>query len=131
LFDDPIRNRFVEDPLHFHRRKWLLIERLLKCAGVALDTQKWLDVGRRRGELLESNGALATQAINVLYGGPSSSFSPPFVLISAPSFVPSSGASSTFASSLYAANPTQSSGRQGQRPGRTPPGREQRTEYKL
>jgi hypothetical protein len=36
------------------------------------------------------------QAINVLYGDPSSSFSPLFFVISAPSFVPSSGASSTF-----------------------------------
>jgi hypothetical protein len=30
LIDDPARNRFAQDPLHFHRRKGRLIEGLLK-----------------------------------------------------------------------------------------------------
>ena len=34
MLDDPLRNQFAQDPLHFHRRKWLLLERLLKLAGV-------------------------------------------------------------------------------------------------
>jgi hypothetical protein len=45
LLDDPQRNRFAKDPLHFHRRKWLLIEKLLKRAAVPVSTQTWLDVG--------------------------------------------------------------------------------------
>ena len=36
LLDDPLRNQFAQDPLHFHRRKCLLIESLLKQAGVTL-----------------------------------------------------------------------------------------------
>ena len=63
LLDDPVRNRFALDPLHFHRRKWLLIERLLKQAGVTLSTQRWLDVGCGRGELLEIAGSHLAQAI--------------------------------------------------------------------
>ena len=63
LLDDPARNRFAEDPLHFHRRKWLLIKRLLNRVGVNVATQRWLDVGCGQGELLELAGrnfALAT-----------------------------------------------------------------------
>ena len=63
LIDDPIRNRFARDPLHFHRRKWLLIDRLLKRAGVTARTQRWLDVGCGRGELLELAGNNFAQAI--------------------------------------------------------------------
>jgi SAM-dependent methyltransferase len=63
LLDDPLRNRFAKDPLHFHRRKWLLIEKLLKRAGVTLSTQRWLDVGCGRGELLELAGSHFAQAI--------------------------------------------------------------------
>jgi SAM-dependent methyltransferase len=62
LLEDPIRNRFAHDPLHFHRRKWLLIERLLKHAGVTMSTQRWLDVGCGRGELLELAGRNFAQA---------------------------------------------------------------------
>jgi ubiquinone/menaquinone biosynthesis C-methylase UbiE len=62
LLDDPLRNRFARDPLHFHRRKWYLIERLLKRAGVAPQTQRWLDVGCGRGELLEIAGGNFAQA---------------------------------------------------------------------
>jgi SAM-dependent methyltransferase len=63
LLDDPLRNRFAKDPLHFHRRKWLLIEKLLKRAGVTLSTQRWLDVGCGRGELLELAGSHFAKAI--------------------------------------------------------------------
>jgi SAM-dependent methyltransferase len=63
LLDDPIRNRFTRDPLHFHRRKWLIIEKLLKSAGVAPSKLRWLDVGCGRGELLELAGANFAQAM--------------------------------------------------------------------
>jgi SAM-dependent methyltransferase len=63
LIDDPIRNRFARDPRHFHWRKSLLIDRLLKRAGVSVRTQRWLDVGCGRGELLELAGGNFAQAI--------------------------------------------------------------------
>ena len=63
LLDDPIRNRFAQDPLHFYRRKWLLLEELLKRAGVTLRTQRWLDIGCGRGELLEIAGSYFAQAV--------------------------------------------------------------------
>jgi SAM-dependent methyltransferase len=56
LLDDPMRNLFAHDPLHFHRRKWLLIRTLLKRFGVAAETQRWLDVGCGQGQLLELAG---------------------------------------------------------------------------
>jgi SAM-dependent methyltransferase len=54
--DDPLRGRFASDPLHFHRRKWLLIQRLLKRAGMDPARSKWLDVGCGQGSLLEVAG---------------------------------------------------------------------------
>ena len=63
LLDDPARNRFAKDPLHFHRRKWLLIQKLLNRAGVNVATQRWLDVGCGRGELLELGGSSFAHAI--------------------------------------------------------------------
>jgi SAM-dependent methyltransferase len=62
LLADPITNRFARDPIHFHRRKWLLIQRLLKSAGVTPETQRWLDVGCGQGELLELAGRNFAQA---------------------------------------------------------------------
>src|SRR5487761_975822 len=56
LLDDPIRKRFAQDPLHFHRRKWLLLQRILRRANVSIAKQRWLDVGCGRGELLELAG---------------------------------------------------------------------------
>lgn len=50
--DDPLRGRFTRDPLHFHRRKWLLIQRLLKRAGMDPARSRWLDVGCGQGQLL-------------------------------------------------------------------------------
>jgi len=52
LLDDPLRNRFARDPLHFHRRKWLLLQSLLQRVGAAPQTLRWLDVGCGQGELL-------------------------------------------------------------------------------
>jgi SAM-dependent methyltransferase len=63
LIDDPVRNRFAQDPLYFHRRKWLLIDRLLKRSGVTARTQRWLDVGCGRGDLLKLAGGNFAQAI--------------------------------------------------------------------
>ena len=57
LLDDPLRNRFAKDPLHFHRRKWLLIEQLLKRIGRKPETLRWLDVGCGQGELLSMAGS--------------------------------------------------------------------------
>jgi SAM-dependent methyltransferase len=57
LLDDPLRSRFTSDPIHFHRRKWILIERLLKRAGVTPEALRWLDVGCGRGELLKLAGS--------------------------------------------------------------------------
>ena len=56
LLDDPLRNRFAGDPLHFHRRKWHVIQRLLQSFGMAPESLRWLDVGCGRGELLELAG---------------------------------------------------------------------------
>lgn len=63
LLDDPVRNRFTRDPLHFHRRKWILIQRLLKRVGVRSESLTWLDVGCGRGELLELAGKYFAEAI--------------------------------------------------------------------
>ena len=62
LLDDSIRNRFTLDPLHFHRRKWLLIDALLKRFGVEAETQRWLDVGCGQGQLLELAGGRFKEA---------------------------------------------------------------------
>jgi SAM-dependent methyltransferase len=62
LLNDPLRNRFARDPLYFYRRKWLLIERLLKQQGIMPGTQRWLDVGCGQGELLELAGGNFAEA---------------------------------------------------------------------
>jgi SAM-dependent methyltransferase len=87
LLDDPIRNRFAQDPLHFHRRKWLLIQRLLNRAGVILSTQRWLDVGCGRGELLEIAGSHFAQAIGCDPSAGMLSFHPSFRMHEQPSLV--------------------------------------------
>jgi SAM-dependent methyltransferase len=63
LLDDPMRNKFAQDPLHFHLRKWRLIERLLTRAGITMNMQRWLDVGCGRGELLEIGGGNFAHAV--------------------------------------------------------------------
>jgi SAM-dependent methyltransferase len=87
LLDDPVRNRFAKDPLHFHHRKWLLIEKLLKRAGVTLRTQRWLDVGCGRGELLEIAGSHFAQAIGCDPSAAMLSSHPSFKTHEQPSFV--------------------------------------------
>jgi SAM-dependent methyltransferase len=63
LLDDPLRDRFARDPLHFHRRKWLVLRRLLGQANVSIAEQRWLDVGCGRGELLGMAGHHFAQAL--------------------------------------------------------------------
>ncbi len=62
LLEDPMRNRFAGDALHFHRRKWAVIQKLLKRAGVDPASKKWVDVGCGRGELLDMAGREFAQA---------------------------------------------------------------------
>lgn len=63
LLDDPARNRFTRDPLHFHWRKWIVIERLLSKRGLTPQEMTWLDVGCGRGDLLELAGGRFYRAI--------------------------------------------------------------------
>jgi len=56
LLDDPLRSRFAKDPLHFHRRKWLMMKTLLQRSGIDPGTKRWLDVGCGQGELLALAG---------------------------------------------------------------------------
>jgi SAM-dependent methyltransferase len=63
LLDDPMRSRFARDPLHFHRRKWILIRSLLKRLGIASQTQRWVDVGCGQGELLSLAGSHFASAV--------------------------------------------------------------------
>jgi SAM-dependent methyltransferase len=56
LLNDPLRDRFARDPIHFHRRKWILIEGFLRDAGATPAGMRWLDVGCGRGELLDLAG---------------------------------------------------------------------------
>jgi len=62
LLDDPIRKKFTQDPLHFHRRKWLLLQSVLERAGADVAAQRWLDVGCGQGDLLELAGRNFAQA---------------------------------------------------------------------
>ena len=62
LLDDPIRKQFAQDPLHFHRRKWLLLRDILASAGVDASAQRWLDVGCGQGDLLQLAGPHFAQA---------------------------------------------------------------------
>jgi SAM-dependent methyltransferase len=53
LLKDPIRDRFAQDSMYFHRRKWLLLRQFLsrRAPGGTKDL-RWLDIGCGRGELL-------------------------------------------------------------------------------
>jgi SAM-dependent methyltransferase len=62
LLEDPMRGAFAKDPLHFHRRKWLLMQHLLRNAGVEPNSLRWLDAGCGRGELLNLAGRHFKQA---------------------------------------------------------------------
>lgn len=96
FLDDPLRNRFARDSIHFHRRKWLLIERLLKCAGVTPKTQRWLDVGCGRGELLELAGGNFAQATGCNPSAGMLSSNPSFKAFEQPSLAELPFESSTF-----------------------------------
>ncbi len=63
LLDDPVRNRFTQDPRHFYWRKWIVIERYLRKHGTPPERLTWLDVGCGRGELLELAGRSFSRAI--------------------------------------------------------------------
>ncbi|MBS1798695.1 MAG: methyltransferase domain-containing protein [Acidobacteria bacterium] len=63
LLTDPARDYFAKDPLHFHKRKWDLMQRLLKRAGVDAASLRWLDVGCGRGELLGLAGGHFAEAM--------------------------------------------------------------------
>ena len=54
LLDDPIRRRFARDNAFFVQRKVDVILDLLRRAGRAPRTLRWLDVGCGRGELLKA-----------------------------------------------------------------------------
>ncbi len=62
LLNDPLRDRFSRDPLHFHRRKVTVIDSFLRRLGVNPATQTWLDVGCGQGQLLELAGSRFKQA---------------------------------------------------------------------
>ncbi|MGO8720224.1 MAG: class I SAM-dependent methyltransferase [Acidobacteriaceae bacterium] len=62
MLDDPAQKRFAQDPVHFHRRKWLLLQDILKRAGVDAASRRWLDVGCGQGNLLELAGRHFAQA---------------------------------------------------------------------
>jgi len=56
LLDDPMRNRFAKDPMHFHRRKSILLQAMLRRSGIDSEALRWLDVGCGQGELLSLAG---------------------------------------------------------------------------
>lgn len=63
LLEDPLRQQFSRDPLHFHRRKWNLLRRVLERGDVPIGKLRWLDVGCGRGELLDLAGHRFAQAM--------------------------------------------------------------------
>jgi SAM-dependent methyltransferase len=63
LLNDPIRNRFVRDPLHFHRRKWLVMQSLFQRFEIDPKTKRWLDVGCGQGDLLSLGGSSFASAV--------------------------------------------------------------------
>lgn len=62
LVRDPVRDRFSADPLHFHRRKWIVLKKMLARAGASTQSMNWLDVGCGGGELLTLAGGNFAQA---------------------------------------------------------------------
>lgn len=62
LLNDPARKRFAQDPVHFHRRKWLVLQDILKRAGIDAASRRWLDVGCGQGDLLALAGSHFAQA---------------------------------------------------------------------
>jgi len=52
LLKDPIRDAFAASGAFFHRRKWLLLSRILRGLALRPENLGWLDVGCGKGELL-------------------------------------------------------------------------------
>ena len=63
LLQDPLRSDFASDPLHFYRRKWEVLERLLTRLGRRPQSMAWLDVGCGQGEFLELAGSHFATAV--------------------------------------------------------------------
>jgi SAM-dependent methyltransferase len=63
MLDDPLRRRFSEDPLHFHKRKWALLAKLLVAEGRDPAKMAWLDVGCGQGDLLNLAGGQFAHAV--------------------------------------------------------------------
>jgi len=62
LLEDSMRKRFTQDALHFHKRKWILLQALLQSEGRVPETMNWLDVGCGQGDLLNLAGARFARA---------------------------------------------------------------------
>jgi SAM-dependent methyltransferase len=62
LLHDPARSSFASDPLHFHRRKWSLLQKLFAQLKIAPAELRWLDVGCGQGELLDLAGGSFARA---------------------------------------------------------------------
>jgi SAM-dependent methyltransferase len=56
LLQDRLRSGFASDPLHFHRRKWIVLERLLRTLNRPPESMAWLDAGCGQGEFLQLAG---------------------------------------------------------------------------
>ena len=52
LTRNPIRDRFAENKVFFHTRKWSLIEDFFRQRQTPLSDKRWLDMGCGKGELL-------------------------------------------------------------------------------
>ena len=63
LLDDPMRRRFTEDPLHFHKRKWDILADILLAEGKDPAKMGWLDVGCGQGDLLNLAGGQFARAV--------------------------------------------------------------------
>jgi SAM-dependent methyltransferase len=79
LLEDPIRIGFASDPLHFCRRKWLVLDRMLRSVGRQPQSMSWLDVGCGRGEFLELAGGHFVDAAGCDPSGGMLSFGRSFV----------------------------------------------------
>jgi ubiquinone/menaquinone biosynthesis C-methylase UbiE len=79
LLEDPLRIGFASDPLHFCRRKWLVLDRMLRSIGRQPEAMTWLDVGCGRGEFLELAGSHFADAAGCDPSGGMLSFGRSFV----------------------------------------------------
>ena len=84
LLEDPLRVGFASDPLHFCRRKWIALDRMLRGVGRKPETMSWLDVGCGRGEFLELAGEHFSEAAGCDPSGGMLSYGRSFVTHSQP-----------------------------------------------